>query len=567
MEKSFYLLVFIIFSFYFINVEGINTQIEKNGYSLNDLMNMEKINDIKEILSTEIGNAKYRVVDTKYGQVRGVMKKNYQYFIGIPFASPPIDELRFVAPRSPPNFDGIFNATSFDNSCIQVIPSLLFLTEQSEDCLYLNIWTPADANETSNYPVMVWIHGGEFAEGNGSQYVPIQLIKKSTEKVIVVTLNYRLGKFGFLGLPDMDESDLNAGFLDQRFALQWIQNNIASFGGDNTRVTIFGESAGGTSVSLHLSMKKSWKYFQRAIAESPGFSVDDFDMVFAQSLEFSDRLGCFNHSLECLQNVPLDSILKLKSDPVIFGIPAAGKNYSELNDQPLRLSLEGKLNPVPIIIGHNQYEGDLFITIYAGPKGPMTNETYESLVDLLMPTESLAKWAKKTYGPLRPKYGNWKTLSFIFGDYLITSNSQIALNVSLHNSFEVYSYQFNQESPYSIIKNTSTHFSEVLYLFHEHKFTDNDEIIAQQMVNYWTNFAAFGNPNNKDNFNENNPNLPFWPKYNPISDSPTVMNLLYPKDSNLLFPYLPELCNQWGIHYYYKLPPFPGYHSSLLLDY
>ncbi len=197
---------------------------------------------------------------------------------GIPFAAPPVGDLRWKPPQSAASWQGIRQATEFGNACSQpAFPSNgLYGTAPppiSEDCLYLNVWTPAKSAD-DRLPVMVWIHGGGFVHGTGSAigYEGENLARKGA---VVVTINYRLGILGFLALPELDAESPqhvsgNYALMDQIAALQWVQKNIAAFGGDPNRVTIFGESAGSISVNILMASPLAHGLFSRAIGESGG---------------------------------------------------------------------------------------------------------------------------------------------------------------------------------------------------------------------------------------------------------------------------------------------------------
>ncbi|MEQ2273495.1 hypothetical protein XENORESO_004827, partial [Xenotaenia resolanae] len=198
-------------------------------------------------------------------------------FLGIPFAEPPVGKRRFRPPEPKQRWTGIFEANAYPNACYQYVDTSFpgFQgsemwnpnREMSEDCLYLNIWVPASPRP-HNLSVMVWIYGGGFYSGSSSLDVYDGRYLAHTETVIVVSMNYRIGAFGFLALHGSSEAPGNVGLLDQRLALQWVQENIHSFGGNAKQVTIFGESAGGASVGFHLLSPDSRPFFTRAILQS-----------------------------------------------------------------------------------------------------------------------------------------------------------------------------------------------------------------------------------------------------------------------------------------------------------
>src|SRR5271155_632494 len=234
-------------------------------------------------------------VRVESGVLSGVsgLSPEVKVFKGIPYAAAPLGDLRWRAPKAPPKWEGVRPASKFGATCMQApyaegSPYRSAPEPMSEDCLFLNVWTAARSMQ-EHRPVMVWIHGGALTRGSGSTpvYDGEELAKKG---VVLVTINYRLGVFGFFAHPELTrESDRNSsgnyGFLDQIAALDWVQHNIAAFGGDPKRVTIFGESAGSWSVNYLMATPLARGLFQRAIGESGG----DFDS--ARKLADAEQLG------------------------------------------------------------------------------------------------------------------------------------------------------------------------------------------------------------------------------------------------------------------------------------
>lgn len=235
-------------------------------------------------LTLSLGTQDDLVISTSDGKIQGkllsVLGSDVRAFLGIPYGKPPVGKLRFRAPEPVEKWDGVKDATNFPNSCYQM-PDTAFPgfkgvemwnpnTPLSEDCLYLNVWSPR-FNKTQPAPlapVFVWIHGGGFISGTSSLDIYDGRFLSKSESVVVVSMNYRLGAFGFLSLPDNTNIQGNAGLLDQRLALKWVANNIAAFGGDPSKVTLFGESAGSASVGFQLLSPGSQDLFQRAVMQS-----------------------------------------------------------------------------------------------------------------------------------------------------------------------------------------------------------------------------------------------------------------------------------------------------------
>src|ERR1043166_8592467 len=228
------------------------------------------------ILAAALAHAEVREADVTGGRVSGVAVNGIVAFKGIPFAAPPFGELRWKAPQPVKSWSGVKDASKWGPACMQdaMFPQLFGapMTPLSEDCLYLNVWTPAKA-AGDRLPVMVWIYGGGFVGGQTS--VPLYDGTKLAEKgVVLVSVAYRLGAFGFLAHPELSKEtgkgSGNFGLQDQIAGLRWVKANIAKFGGDPNRVTIFGESAGGISVSMLAASPAARGLFQRVISESGG---------------------------------------------------------------------------------------------------------------------------------------------------------------------------------------------------------------------------------------------------------------------------------------------------------
>ncbi len=251
-------------------------------------------------------------------------------FLGIPYAAPPVGDLRWKPPQPHGHWTGVREATAFANHCPQTA-SPFGLASTTEDCLYLNIFRPArdgdddeDADEEGDdspeegLAVMVWIHGGALLVGESDDYDPVRLVQHG---VVVVTINYRLGVLGFLAHPALSaESPVHAsgnyGLMDQQAALRWVERNIASFGGDPRRVTIFGESAGGLSVHSHLASPLSAGLFQRAIVQSGAYALaqPSLSQAEAQGQAVAIRAGCTDQTAACLRARPVQTLLDANRD-------------------------------------------------------------------------------------------------------------------------------------------------------------------------------------------------------------------------------------------------------------
>ncbi|KAM9452560.1 acetylcholinesterase-like isoform 9-T10 [Salvelinus alpinus] len=371
------------------------------------------------------------IVATDRGRVRGtrlpVPGGGYvRAFLGIPYGNPPVGELRFRPPQPADGWTGVLHATRYPNSCLQPQDTLFpgFRgaemwnpnTKMSEDCLYLNIWTPpplfkredpkrykSSSPGSSLAPVMVWIYGGGFTTGTASLDLYDGQFLSQSEGVVVVSMNYRLGPLGFLSLPESEGVRGNAGMLDQRLALYWVANNIAAFGGDPSKVTLFGESAGSASVGLHLLSPGSHGLFNRAILQSGSpntpWAVTTQQQAWNRSLSLGRLLGCPLAPLavleQCLQKAHPEDIIKQQynvlSLPTLLALPftpSVDQNF--LPDMPEVLLRTGHFLKTEVLIGLNQDEGTYFL-VYGAPGYDITSQSLISRenflkgVDLVLP--------------------------------------------------------------------------------------------------------------------------------------------------------------------------------------
>ncbi|EPE05947.1 liver carboxylesterase 1 precursor (secreted protein) [Ophiostoma piceae UAMH 11346] len=293
-------------------------------------------------------------------------------FLGIPYASPPLKSLRFAPPTPPANRRGKpLYATSWPNACIQQGSGSL-LTSQSEDCLYLNVFSPATPAPPAGRTVMVWIHGGALKTGTSASTEYDGSILATSQDVLVITINYRLNVFGFSNAPALPLVDRNAGFYDQRMALQWVQENIAAFGGDPDKVTVFGESSGSTSVSRLVSTMVVDPPFRAAILESGWY---DYASIMDSAADTTGpeawttlvgQLNCTSTTnssdaeLACMRGVNSAAFSAVLVDSAV--------SFKGVNDNvtqrayPEQARLQGEIAMVPILTGTNADEGSLFMS-------------------------------------------------------------------------------------------------------------------------------------------------------------------------------------------------------------
>jgi len=443
------------------------------------------------------------------GVLQGTKEAGLTVYRGIPFAAPPVGDLRWRAPQPAAKWEGVRPADKFAPQCVQSIPGIT----TSEDCLYLNVWTPAKS-ASAKVPVLVWIYGGGFAVGGTS--VPTYSGEKLAQKgVVLVSIGYRLGPLGFLAHPGLSAESPqhvsgNYGLLDMIAALQWIKKNIAAFGGDPSKVTIFGESAGGIAVSQLCASPLAKGLISGAISESggsfgppraggaPGENMRPLAIAEKDGLAFAINAGA--ESIEELRKLPAEKLLAAQRGmawPNIDGWVIPSDQYSLYDAK--------KFNDIPVLIGYNSDEGASF-SHESSPKAYIdgVHKRYGSFADSLLkayPTEE--KSVPKTARDLsRDAAFGWHTWIW-------------ARLQTEQGSSKVFYYYFDQHPEYPADSpqagNGSPHGMEVEYVF-EHvtggpsgKPSATDLAISDAMATYWTNFAKYGNPNGKG--------MPKWPAF------------------------------------------------------
>jgi len=461
------------------------------------------------------------------GLVEGVVEDGITVYKGIPFAAPPVGELRWRPPQPVEAWDGVLEATAFAPACPQMqldIP-LFPKVQTSEDCLYLNVWTPAQTAD-EKLPVMVWIYGGGFAMG--ATAIPLYSGEQvAREDVVVVSIAYRVGPLGFLAHPELTAESQrkvsgNYGLLDQIAGLKWVQRNIAAFGGDPDCVTIFGESAGGISVSMLAASPLTKGLFHRAICQSGGSfhpvrtgregdsirrlaGAEDLGVAFAQ------RMGA--ETIAELRQVPPE---KWAKDPAaqMGGLWPVVDGYVIVGDQ-YKLYEAGKYNDVPVLTGTNSDEGSMFVK-------PTSPEQYETTVrDRLGP---FAEKALELY-PGRTRQQTFRAQADLFRDAIFAWPTWAWARLqSKTGTSKVFVYYFDRK-PASLLLSAilksdgAPHGSEIPYVFGHlgqnplSRPSDTDKALSHAMTAYWTNFAKTGNPNGAD--------LPHWPAFE--DGEPTVL--------------------------------------------
>ena len=465
----------------------------------------------------------YVQLKTASGVLEGVVSPDgkVRTFKGIPYAAPPVGPLRWKAPQPVAPWTGVRKAADYPPRCMQgrIYADMVFNDQgPSEDCLYLNLWMPA-VPATPKLPVMVWIHGGGFAAGGTSE--PRQDAGNLSKKgVLVVTMNYRLGIFGFFSHPDLaKESGHNAtgnyGLLDQVAALKWVKANIATFGGDPDNVTIFGESAGSFSVSALMASPLAQGLFKRAIGESGAFFGDTLKLQTRAHTEKADgefaRSALGTTDLAALRAKPAAEILQaaLTQDALRFQPNIDGYFLPE---DVSSLFFRGKQAHVPLLAGWNKDEGSYKTILLDEQPTPqdylervriLFGKKADSVMSLYpgATAEQVKRSAQDLAGDQFIGYATWKWLEA----HLETGKSP------------VYRYEFDQDLP--LPEPSTPHASEIEFVFQvlssrKLPWRPEDRRLSDAMGSYWTNFAKTGNPNGEG--------LPPWPAYDYKGDYQTM---------------------------------------------
>ncbi len=461
------------------------------------------------------------IAETTAGTIAGTQENGLCVFRGVPYAAPPVGALRFRAPQPVTPWDGVREAKAFSPISLQapneMLESLLPSSSQpqSEDCLYLNVWTPALDNAAR--PVMVWIHGGAFTIGSGSEEYYNGAHLAARGEVVVVTINYRLGALGFLNLPALGET--NFGMRDQVAALQWVQANIAHFGGDPNNVTIFGESAGGMSVGSLMASPEAAGLFQKAIPQSGAahnaLSVEETN---ATALRFCQHLGADPEDVDALRNADSAAILaaSLAVDPIANAESAAQMSQvgasptpqmpfqpvidgAFLSQLPIEHIRNGSADGVATLVGSLDEEMKLLAA--AGPAEPMSEAAVTAMLGMVHPDPDAAYAA---YRAARRERGEDDSPDEIFiaviGDLMLRVPG-LRLADAQTSRAPTYAYLFDWKSPGLDDALGSCHALELPFVFGTHAVVPefagsgpDADAFAELTMDTWLAFAKTGNP-------------------------------------------------------------------------
>jgi para-nitrobenzyl esterase len=481
------------------------------------------------------------------GRLAGTTIGNMQAFLGIPYAAPPVGALRWEPPQPPAAWAGIRNAIAFANHCPQ-LKSPFGLPSTTEDCLYLNVFAPRGTKPGAKLPVMVWIHGGAFVSGESDDYDPDRLVAEHT---IVVTLNYRLGYLGFLGTSGLDaepHAHINYGLLDQQAALGWVHANIASFGGDPSNTTTFGQSAGGYSTLAQVLSPGAAGLFQRALVESGSYGIlttPTLQVAETAGDAVAKSAGCKPSNTSCLRALSVKELLALEPSESLQSLadgPGPAIDGTVIPEAPEAALLSGKYNHVPIVQGGNHDEFRLFTAeIFDLQDGPMTSQEYPYVVGLVLEEAGLQSATQQVLAqyPL----SNYKSPDLAFSalatDAVFSTTAYIT-DALFSVETPLFTYEFSDEkAPEDFLPPVSfnygaAHGSELQFIFDSFTrkapaLSNVEKRLARNMVREWTRFAATSVP---DAFG-----LPLWTPYFVPADD---FESLVPPTPELFFDFAKE---------------------------
>jgi para-nitrobenzyl esterase len=467
------------------------------------------------------------VVQTGSGKVSGMIKSNVAEFLGIPYAAPPVGDLRWMPPQPAAAWKGTLDATSYGATCAQITTLGVFAgpANSNEDCLFTNIFTP-NLQNNAGLPVIVWIHGGGNLDGESNDYDGSKMATQGN--VVVVTFNYRLNLMGFLAVPSLDTKGKtfgNYGLMDQQMMLKWVKANIANFGGDPNNVTLGGQSAGAEDTGFAMLSPLAAGLFQHGICESfcPTGNLPTLAAAENIGQEFADATGCGNKTgtaqAACLRRVPASEIEALAgtasgASAYVIGPMLDG---SVLPIQPPAAWANGQFTHMPLMNGNVQDEENFTLAIdeyFSNPRQPLTTEQYMSTI---ANTYSYPKYPAGVAERVLQLYpvADYPSAQIAW-DRAGTDPgicAEMALNKILAPQIPVYAYLFEDQSPPfyfpSLPGFTSLayHTSDIQFLFPlyhggqgtPHSLAGAQAVLSNELVSAWTKFAWTGNPNGVGN--------------------------------------------------------------------
>lgn len=450
------------------------------------------------------------VVSTASGKIRGSVADNVRRFEGIPFAAPPVGERRWAPPQPVEPWEGVHKATHPSSACPQE-PTEQPRRVLDEDCLFLNVTAPKN-RAAQKKPVVMFLYGGGFSAGEASKYKAGRLVDQGD--VVAVTPNYRLGAFGFLGLPGLEGAG-NFGILDQQAALRWVRDNIAAFGGDPGNVTLAGQSAGGVSACINMVSPKAKGLFHKAAVHSGPCAntgnglLAPLSEVDKAGGELKRNLGCSD--LACMRDKSsaeiLDATAKTKGDGVsrvAYGTPA-------LPEHPAKAMETGGLRPMPLLVGSTRDDGTLATAGLIPVFGEVTPGSWPDVLSGMFPADEVDRIRAKY--PVRTRADGNDQFTEVQTDWGFTCPAS-RMRSAAAASMPVYAFEFaDRQAPkweglgeqMPSLDLGAYHASDMAYLFDlPMKLNPEQEELSRSMIEYWTQFMRAGDPNT--------PGSPQWPR-------------------------------------------------------
>ncbi|XP_045927740.1 crystal protein [Micropterus dolomieu] len=535
----------------------INRDFEIN--SLKELVRQEGLSITEQTkdktVSRDTNGAPGPVVSTKDGQIKGITVDKAHIFYGIPYADPPVGAYRWKPPRPVSPWTGVYDASFPRAACVQACRGPEECPQKvSEDCLYLNIFVPVDVNISSplrsSLPVMVWIHGGDFIAGSASKPLYDGRFISNFTRTVVVSVEYRLGAFGFLvsGKDPHTSAAGNYGILDQQAALLWVQRNIAVFGGDPSKVTIFGESAGAQSVSLHLMIQSSKPLFQQAVLQSLPFSIPLKTRHDALRLgkDFAKKTNCSVSDIICLLSLTPQAVLaaQMKTSSKIvnpFRFLEVFETWGPyidgelIKEQAVIAFLKGHWQKEkPVLLGTTSEEGVLFVYgVFNKPVSALESTVYITAIFKQHTLRILHK-----YLPLYRDADRRDMLAQIVTDFVFLCPSRRSARAGTATGSQVWMYVFDHVvsdhrvwSGLTFCYQHACHSAELPFLFDSASVANftlspPEKLLSNRMLCYWGAFAHTGDPSSRVQQTTfcREQRLPVWPRYSDTSGW-LVMNL------------------------------------------
>jgi para-nitrobenzyl esterase len=471
-----------------------------------------------------------RAVHTVEGDVQGIVANGVNEFLGIPFAAPPVGDLRWRPPQDVAPWTTTLAATRFGKTCAQPVRGIFTRPSNNEDCLYLNVYTADPLPDTAaRRPVMVWFYGGGLYSGESDDYDGSKLVRHGG--AVVVTLNYRVGAFGFFSHPAINREGhpaINYGIMDQQAALRWVQRNIAAFGGDPGNVTIFGQSGGGSSVTSNLQSPLSKGLFHRAIVES-GVRIEyvSLEARTKAAMDMAIAAGCADQSAKCLRALTPEQILAHGAGIIRLVTVFPSPDGIVITHPAAEAFSQGFFNHVPIMAGLVSEEQAYFLpeTNSHVPLTAADFDAYAGSFGSQFKERLLKKYPLESYpSPSLAEIAMAQGQKSCTARFMAQSWSKYV---------PVYTYEFQERTAPSYFEPVSYpmrafHTSELQYLFPlfhggqgtPHPLNKQQEHLSDILVDYWTTFARDGAPNAPDK-----PHLPDWPRYSADTDNIQAIDL------------------------------------------